>query len=165
MIPDRSLDSPVRLQALASALRNRTPRVAAELDALAAKVADAVGRPVALVSFVLDGAQYFVGAHGLDGWLAETRGTPVEWSFCAQVVRSDAPLDVQDASVHPVFHDNPLVVDGAVASYQGVPIRTAEGHVLGSMCVLSDEPGQLEPDAWSHLNEAAVQVIELLHDR
>ena len=156
---------PERLAALHEALRDRTPADRAVLDALAAQVADALGSPVALISLVLDDAQLFVGAHGLDGWLARTRGTPVEWSFCAHVVDSGAPLDVPDPANTPPFSGNPLVTEGIVGSYQGVPVRSPSGEVLGSLCVISEKARALEADGWKQLEAAAAEAARLLAPR
>ena len=39
---------------------------------------------------------------------------PDELSFCAYVVALRAPLQVSDATEHPVFRDNPGVAAGAI---------------------------------------------------
>lgn len=154
------IHDPARLASLAAWIRGS--RQAPALDALAAEVARSTGRPIALVSLVLPDAQVFAGAHGLDGWLAQTRGTPLEWSFCAHVVREDAALDVPDSAADPRFRDNPLVLNDGVAAYQGVPLRAPDGQTLGSLCVLTDGPATLDPDAWRILEEASRRAVALL---
>lgn len=156
------LRSPERMAALRQALAARGPAQREILDALAQEVAQASGAGVALVSLVLDDAQWFVGAHGLDGWLAEVRGTPVEWSFCADVVRGAAPLEVPDAPKDPRYADNPLVTTGAVGSYHGVPLTTQGGEVLGSLCVLGPPGFSLSGEGMATLRAAAGRAVRLL---
>ena len=110
------------------------------LQDIAARAAAAVGLPVSLVSVVLDEALHVAGSHGIDGlWLGETRGHPVEWSFCATSVRTREPFTVEDATVHPYHRTNPLVTQDGVRCYAGVPLVSSRGNVLGNLCVVGLE--------------------------
>jgi GAF domain-containing protein len=109
-----------------------------------AEAAERLDVPVALLSVVLDSAQVFAAAHGLEGWLAEVRGTPAEWSFCTNAVHSGHPFVVEDASSHPLLMDNPLVAIEGFRSYAGVPLEDGEGLVLGTLCVLGKEPRRFD---------------------
>jgi GAF domain-containing protein len=129
-----------------------SPDVRKVLDGLATKAATSLGSPFGIVSIVLDGAQYFAGSHGVGGWLAEAEGTPVEWSFCANVVRHRKPYIVDDATVDPLQHDNPLVVQDGIRSYAGVPIMSSDGHVLGAYCVVGTDA--------HHFTEAEIVQLE-----
>ena len=158
-----ALSDPALLEALA-AYDLDDPRLRARLDALAARTAARLGRPIALVSVVLDSAQVLAGQAGLDGWLAEVRGTPVEWSFCANAVVGGRPYVVADAVRDAVQHDNPLVTEDGVASYAGVPLRTSEGHVLGAHCVLGTSPAEAGPAELAVLEAAAAEAVAILEE-
>ncbi|WP_432524994.1 GAF domain-containing protein [Kineococcus sp. SYSU DK006] len=158
-----ALADPARLAALA-AYDLDDPRLRTRLDALAARTAEAVGAPVGLVSLVLDSAQHLAGSSGLTGWMAETGGTPVEWSFCANAVVEDRPYVVQDASTDPLQHDNPLVTHDGIASYAGVPLRTRDGHVLGAQCVLDTAAHRFGPEEIAVLEAAAAQAVAILDE-
>ena len=58
------------------------------LDGIAREAAEALDLPTGVVSIVMDEAQYFTAMFGVDGWMGATRGSPVEWSFCRNVVGS-----------------------------------------------------------------------------
>ena len=109
------------------------------LDALVKEAAREFDLPIGLVSIVLDDAQYFAAAHGLAGWLADTMGTPIEWSFCANSVATGAPFIVEDALSHAVVSDNPLVTQDGITCYAGAPLITQNGYVLGNFCVLGSQ--------------------------
>lgn len=107
---------------------------------VAARAAATLALPVSLVSVVLDEALHVAAAHGIDGlWLGETRGHPVEWSFCATSVRTRDAFVVPDAASHPYHRTNPLVTQDGVRCYAGVPLVSSRGHVLGNLCVVGLE--------------------------
>ncbi len=107
------------------------------LTRLAARVLDA---PVCLVSLVDDRRQFFKSALGLGGPAGEARQTPLTHSFCQHVVISGAPLVVDDAKTNPLVCDNLAIRDLGVRAYLGVPIRSPDGFVLGSFCVIDTKP-------------------------
>ena len=69
-----------------------------------------------------------------------------------------------DAQVDPVQQHNPLVAIDNVRSYAGVPLRTADGHVLGADCVLSSEPQDFTPDQVAELEQAAAEITAILRE-
>lgn len=118
--------------------------------------------PIGLVSIVLDTAQYFPGLHGLSGWLAESEGTPVEWSFCANAVRRRDTYVVTNASTDELQQANPLVTEDGVRSYAGAPLMTQNGFVLGAYCVIGTEPRDFSEDELDALRDLADEVMEEL---
>ena len=131
----------------------------ATLDDIAKRAAQRLGLPVGLVSIVLDEAQFFAAEHGLTGVLKETRGTPVEWSFCAHAVRTNSPFVTSDASHHPLTRDNPIVTADGIRCYAGVPLRTSKGHVIGTLCVLGGVPRSFPEEDLAVLEELAAEVM------
>jgi GAF domain-containing protein len=144
-----------RLQEIAD-LGLTSPEEDPVLQDLVREAAEALDLPVALLSVVTDGVQYFRASHGLDGWIAETRGTPKEWSFCQHVVATQDELLVEDAARDPRVQDSPLVTQDGIACYLGVPLRSSSGRVLGSLCVVGGEPRRFG-DADRRAVEAAAE--------
>lgn len=153
-----------RLRAIAR-LRMRDPEVRVLLDALARRAATLFEAPMGLVSVVLDEAQWFAGRHGLSGWLERVEGTPIEWSFCASVVREKRPLLIADASHDPRFCDNPLVTEDGVRFYLGTPLTTADGFILGSLCVLDHVPRDADTSQLEQLGKLASEAVSALESR
>ena len=153
---------PERLAEIA-ALGLTSAQVDEVLQQTAEEAAKALDLPTALVTIVLDEAQFFAAHHGLDGWMAETRGTPVEWSFCAHAVQSGEPFVVENAETHPLVKDLPVVEIDNVRCYAGIPLITSTGHRLGTLCVIGHEPrtfSEQEMDVLRGLAEKAVARIE-----
>ncbi len=99
-----------------------------------------LGAPVILVSLVDSDRQFFKSAIGLPEAWATRRETPLSHSFCQHVVASGAPLRVEDARQHPLVRDNLAVSEIGVVAYLGVPLATADGEVLGSLCAIDTAP-------------------------
>ncbi len=134
-----ALEAPERLAALAETGLLDGPQQAA-LDRYVRLVRNALGAPVGLVSLVDDHRQFFSSAEGLPEPWATQRETPLSHSFCKHVVADQQELVVNDAPNHPVVKANLAIPDLGVQAYAGVPIRTADGLVLGSFCAIDVEP-------------------------
>lgn len=133
------------------------------LQATVNEAAARLGMPTAMVSIVMDEAQWFAAHTGLPPWMAQARGTPVEWSFCANAVRTGEPFVVEDSTVHPLVKDIPLVPLDNVRCYAGIPLITSTGKTLGTLCVIGTEPrsfSEADLDALRGLARQAVERIE-----
>jgi PAS domain S-box-containing protein len=125
------------------------------LTQLAAHIADA---PIALVSLVDANRQWFKSRQGLDA-----TETPREVSFCGHVVASGHTMVVPDALEDERFADNPLVLGPPnVRFYCGVPLRMADGHVLGTLCVIDHKPRSMSDSQKAMLELLARRVVDQL---
>jgi GAF domain-containing protein len=111
--------------------------------------------PVALLNVVLPGAQVVAGQVGVEGWVTESRATPIEWSPCARVVRDGAPLVIPDWAVDSWAATNPLGTIDGIRAYAGVPLRSRSGQVLGALCVLDLQPHDFDEQAMRTLERLA----------
>jgi diguanylate cyclase (GGDEF)-like protein len=108
--------------------------------------------PIALISLVSADRQWFLARKGV-----EIREMPREGAFCAHTIAADDVLVVPDARDDPRFSDHPLVrAEPHIRFYAGAPLRSPEGHNLGSLCVLDRRPRQL--------NEGQIHQLQLLAD-
>ncbi len=118
------------------------------LDTAAEEAFDRISRlatrlldvPIALVSLVDANRQFFKSAVGLAEPWASSRETPLPASFCKHVVASGEPLVLDDAREHPSHCFNEAIRELGVVAYLGCPLTTADGHVLGSFCIIHTEP-------------------------
>ena len=143
-----------------------SPDVDPIMKEIASQAAERLGMPVSLVSVVLDEALHVAGSHGIDGlWLGETRGHPVEWSFCATSVRSREAFVVESATTHPYHQTNPLVTLDGVRCYAGVPLISSRGHVLGNLCVVGLEERTFSPGDVEVLRDLAREAVRRIEAR
>ncbi len=123
-----------------------------------------LGVPTAVVTLIDRNRQYFAAHSGLREDLAAARETSLDYSFCQHVVGTGAPLAVSEATVHPLVHDNKAITEYGVHAYAGMPLRSADGQVLGSFCAFDTESrewSQDDLDALEDLARAAMTEIEL----
>ena len=163
MVVSGRLDDPRRLAALDDA-RLLDVDHGETFDRLARLAARLLDVPITLITAVGADRKDLVGHSGVPEPLATTRRIPLSHSLCKHVVMDDAPLIVEDAREHPLVCDNPAVRDFAVIAYAGVPLRTAEGQVLGALCAIDNRPHawtEAERQTLHDLAAAAMSEIDL----
>ncbi|QPG06455.1 sensor domain-containing diguanylate cyclase [Salinimonas marina] len=112
------------------------------------------GVPVSLVSLVDIERQWFKSAQGLD-----VTETPRDISFCGHAILSDDVFCVPNALEDIRFHDNPLVTQGPeIRFYAASPLKAANGHNIGTLCLIDTKPHELEDEDIQLLKDLAVMV-------
>jgi len=118
------------------------------LTRMAAKILDV---PIAMISLVDRDRQWFKSCVGVD--LSET---PRSISFCSHAIVNKQPLVVNDTWEDERFRDNPLVTgDPGVRFYAGVPLYSADGLALGTLCVIDRVPRTLSEADHQSLRDLA----------
>lgn len=153
-----SISDPERLEALRSLSLLDTPPEPS-FDRLTKLTAKYMRAPVALVSLVDTGRQFFKSCCGLPEPWASERETPLSHSFCKHVVTSGAVLAIEDARVHPLVKNNDAVRDLGVIAYLGVPLLSADGQVLGALCAIDGQPRRWSADDIDTLQALAESVM------
>jgi GAF domain-containing protein len=133
----------------------------AEFETITKKAQEFFDVPIAVVSLVDMGRQWFKSIQGLDA-----QETPRSCSFCAHVIQrkeSAAPvMIVTDATKDVRFKDNPVVTgDLGVRFYAGAPLISPEGPKLGSLCLIDMKPRPegLTKAEQKRLSEMAEEVV------
>lgn len=108
-------------------------------DHLTRVAARVLSVPFAFVTIVDDQRSFWKSCYGVDATDPADRQNAVQESFCQYVVRSDGPFVVGDAAGNPVTHDNPSIESMGVRAWAGWPIRSPDGHVLGTFCAVDVE--------------------------
>jgi PAS domain S-box-containing protein len=130
-------------------------------DRLAGLAADICSTPVALISLVDADRQWFKARLGCD--VTETERAT---SFCTHAVRQDGLFIIPDALADPRFSSSPLVTgEPRIRFYAGVPVRSHEGHALGTLCVVDHVPRELTALQSRALASLALAVEALLRQR
>lgn len=156
----RPKDEPQRLRDLYGYRVLDTPPEE-RFDRIARLASTSLDMPIALVSLVDARRQWFKARIGLD-----VKETPREDAFCAHAICDDELTVVEDALDDERFKSNPLVVDGAkIRFYAGAPLRSPNGHSLGTLCVIDRKPRKLTDHQKQVLTDLADLVINELEVR
>jgi len=116
--------------------------------------------PVALVSLVSADRQWFKARSGF-----ASCETDLNSSVCAHALGRTDLLVIPDLTLDPRTRDNPLVTGApAIRFYAGAPLNTADGHTLGTLCVIDEvaRPQGLTAEQAEALTALAEQVMSQL---
>ena len=131
-----------------------------EFDDLARLASYICNIPIALISLVDSGRQWFKSHHGI-----AAHETPRRLAFCAYTILGNGIFEVPDALLDQRFADNPLVLDTPeIRFYAGTPLRTPDGANIGTLCVIDRVPHRLseqQRDALRILGDQVVRQLEL----
>ena len=134
----------------------------AQFDALVSAAAFVTGAPIALLSLVDSGRQWFKANIGLP----RLSGTPRDIAFCAHTILQHEVLEVRDTLRDARFINNPLVTGPlGIRFYAGAPVRLEDGSCVGSLCVMDRAPRRLSPEQVDILLQLAQAAAAALSGR
>ncbi len=114
--------------------------------------------PIALVSLVDENRQWFKSCFGIDA-----TETPRDISFCGHAILGNEVFNIPDASQDTRFADNPLVTGAPnVRFYAGRPLKAPNGDKIGTLCIIDQEPRNLDDEDLIILDDLAAMVEQEL---
>jgi CheY-like chemotaxis protein/signal transduction histidine kinase len=121
--------------------------------------------PIALVSLVDLGRQWFMSNHGL----GDVRETPRSLAFCAHAVQGRNDLFIVKETLEDPRFCGSALVQGApfIRFYAGAPLLSPEGYKLGTFCIIDDKPwpNGLTQDQQDTLKDFAAMAMKAMVDR
>jgi len=131
-----------------------------DFDNLVSLAAAVCGVPISLITLLDESRQWFKAKVGL-----EAESTSREISFCGHAINQEDVFFIEDALSDDRFVDNPLVTDDPkIRFYAGMPLKSANGMNLGTLCVIDSEPKKLngqQIEALKILGRQASRLIDL----
>ncbi|BBH52260.1 ATP-binding protein [Fluviispira sanaruensis] len=114
--------------------------------------------PIALVSLIDKDRQWFKSRFGLNA-----KETHRDISFCGHAIHEEKVFEIPDAQQDPRFVDNPLVTGAPyIRFYAGAPLVAANGHAIGTLCVIDKKPKILNDEQKKSLEKLANHIIHIL---
>ena len=135
-------------------------------DRITALAADYFDVPVSIVSIVDRDRIWFKSKFGLDHLGLDVEEVGRDPGLCASAILQDEVFVIEDAAADPGALANPLVAgEAGFRFYAGAPLETADGHNLGTLCILDREPRVLSAEQQAHLQDLAAIVVNELELR
>lgn len=130
------------------------------LDRIARLIIQIFGVDKSVVSFIDSHRQWYMASEGMERSEVDRKDT-----FCQHTIAGQGPLVVRDASTDPRFADNPHVLArGGVRFYAGAPMKTRDGHNVGTVCAIGSAPRKFSAEEeiiLTDLTQLAMDFIEL----
>lgn len=146
-----------RLQAVNRFLKLEISREK-ELQEIVALAASICNTKTALITLIDEDTQHIIFKHEF-AFDKTTR----EQAFCNHVISQSSVMIVPDAMKDNRFLNNALVTENPhIRFYAGAPLTTQDGHNLGSLCVIDQNPAELSYIQQQMLTALSKQVIQLL---
>ncbi len=123
------------------------PRFSALLDRFAERAAGLLAAPIGLVTLIDHETVWVAGQTG-----PHLSALPRHTSFCTQVLHQGCPLLIPDSSQNPRFTALPE------RFYAGVPLRSADGFCIGTVCVL-------DTHARTDIGDHHLSMLQILADQ
>lgn len=118
------------------------------------------GVSMSTMSFIDGHRQWFKSQQGLDA--CETDRAP---AFCNVTIQQPAALIIPDATGDERFAANPFVVgEPHVRFYAGFPLRSSDGHAIGTLCAFDPRPREFnrhDAETLADLGGLAMELLEL----
>lgn len=159
--PEIPLNESLRLKALKEySILDTLPEK--EYDDITQLASQICGTSISTISLIDEKRQWFKSKVGL-----EVDETSKEVSFCGHaIMEPDKIFTVKDSRLDARFQDNPLVIgEPHVIFYTGVPLVSQDGFALGTLCVIDDQPKELNQDQLLALKALSNQVVSLFELR
>ncbi|MCM5704982.1 PAS domain S-box protein [Larsenimonas salina] len=133
----------------------------ADFDGLTELARAICDTPIALISLLDEKRQWFKSCIGLD-----VTETPREVAFCGFAILQGALYEINDTHETPHLANNPLVIGPPfIRFYAGMPLKSANGFALGTLCVIDTKPRVLNDIQRHTLEVLAGQIVQLLELR
>jgi len=146
-----------RVESLVNPRLLDTPKQAA-FDRITRHCADIFDCSIALISLIDAHRQWFLSSVGVD-----LKEPPRGISFCSYTIESGCTLLLPNAAEDHRFCNSPLVIDApAIRSYLGVPLKSPEGELIGTLCVADQREHHFHTGHIARLEALAATVEDLI---
>lgn len=128
-----------------------------DLDVFAQAACLITDCPASLIAMMEEDLQRIQSCVGMELDTVERRNT-----ICQYTIMSKDVLVIEDTFEDPRSATNPLIREGNIRFYAGVPLLDDEGNALGTICVIGFEPKSLslkQIDSLGKLGKAVTKIL------
>ncbi len=155
-VPDDEAERLREVSALGLTGVNRKDPVLNDIIQIACAVADT---PIAMVNVLDRPDQHTLRSCGME--MPATM--PIGNSICQFTLAQGDVLIIEDMRTDERTREHPIINPPmSVHFYAGAPLVNANGYIMGTLCVMANEPKTLDPRAIDAMRRLADQVIRLL---
>ncbi|MGJ1244177.1 PAS domain S-box protein [Sphingobacterium multivorum] len=128
-----------------------------ELDVFAQAACLITDCPAALIAMMEQETQRIQSCVGMELDTVERKNT-----VCQYTIMSKEVLVIEDTFEDPRSSSNPLIREGNIRFYAGVPLLDDDGDALGTICVIDFHPKKLSDKQKDSLEELGKAVTKIL---
>ncbi|WP_353139477.1 response regulator [Pseudopedobacter sp.] len=128
-----------------------------ELDVLAEAACLIADCPSSLIAMMEEDIQCIQSCVGLELETVDRENT-----ICQYVVLSKEILIIEDTWEDPRSSTNPLIREGNIRFYAGIPLIVEESYVIGTLCIIDFHPKKLTPKQISSLSQLGKAITKIL---
>ena len=132
-------------------------------DKIALLAAQIFNTPSAFINFVDADRVFIKSSIGFDEPISEV---PREDSLCSRAILKDSASIFHDTHHYPELMDNPHVAaEGGIRFYASAPLKTPEGFIMGTICVVDYVPRDATDAQLTMLKTLSSIIIDKLENR
>jgi GAF domain-containing protein len=129
-----------------------------KLDSIVMLASHITQSPVAFITLMDKEVQWMRSCHGY-----QVEQMPRDTSFCKHTIDQDDVFVVNDTFEDKAFAQYPVVNSNPAARfYAGAPLRSFDGHNVGTLCVLDIKPHEMTEDQIACLKALSKQVAAIM---
>ena len=128
-----------------------------QLDVFAEAACLVSGCPASLIGMMESETQVIQSCVGMSLDFVDRKNTVCQYS-----IESGNILTIPDTLLDERTSGNPLVLEGGIRFYAGIPLIDDEGFALGTLCVIDYEPKTLSADQIATLKKIGSVIVDFL---
>ncbi len=128
-----------------------------DLDVFAQAASLIADCPISLIAMMEKDNQIIQSCIGLALDVVERR-----YTACQYTILSNEVLVIEDTNADSRTADNPLIREGNIRFYAGVPLLDDDGYALGTLCVIDYKPKRLDEKQIGSLEKLAKAIAKML---
>lgn len=109
--------------------------------------------PMSYITFIQDNKQSIKSSCGMPQEIMEVGEVELEKTICKEVVSTKKGLIISDVKENAKWSENEFVEEYGIRFYASVPLKSREGEVVGTLCLLDMYPRSFTKEQYMQLTD------------